>query len=482
MHFLSVLPDTQIPEVGDVAIAITTPFDELHPVVDTLYCAISNPLVEIVQNGIPPTLECLDEGDMMQMVMKSILFCALLGLLTAVVIAAEYYASPAVGGNGRSQNSPFRIAPKDEKKEAIMENMDSDNKDKNQSVTGSARHYNWKSIGEYGCYGVPDGHQDPNNPDVYIIIWQRYTDRPAGHQVEDVKFAIYNARTSTFSSERYVFDPRNMTIMQGHPCWGYSHGKYRIFYCQKSEQGDFVAEVTADNWSDFQKYEVSNSEPVVTPDLGGRPFQVFLPLDDSTAWLFYLDWWRKNPDVLIYTTYDKDKGWGKREHSIPTSTFVEKYKWMALGSALKVGNDIVLYASVCRGSEYAGRGYRLKTSDRGKTWTTDELVVSGISEPFKKSPDGQLWTRVVRKGDTYYLSSQSDTSHRWLAKGKDGVHFNLVADFGERRSLNNVMINIEGTRDILLVYANYPTNLGTTEAPGVEKDIEYLIYDTGESD
>jgi len=366
----------------------------------------------------------------------------------------------------------------------IAENVVSNkitSKGTSQPVTDPAKQYNWKAIGKYGCYGVPDVHQDPNNPDVYIIIWQRYTDRPAGHKVEDVKFAIYNAKNRTFSPERYVFDPRNMTIMQGHPCWGYSHGKYRIFYCQRSEQGNFVVEVTADNWSDFQEYEVSNNEPVVTPELGGRPFAVFLPVDDSTAWLFYLDWWRKKPDILSYTIYEKDKGWDKGEHSIPTGTLIGKHK-LALGSALKEGSDVVLYGSVCRGSECAGSGYRFKTSDRGKTWVADELVVSGISEPFKKSPDGQLWTRVVKKGDTYYLSSQSNASHRWLAKGKDGVHFNLVADFGNRRSLNNVMVDVEGTRDILLVYANYPTSLETTEASGVEKDIECLIYDTGKSD
>jgi len=26
--------------------------------------------------------------------------------------------------------------------------------------------------------------------------------------------------------------------MQGHPCWGYSHAKHRVFYCQKSGEGD----------------------------------------------------------------------------------------------------------------------------------------------------------------------------------------------------------------------------------------------------
>jgi len=43
--------------------------------------------------------------------------------------------------------------------------------------------YEWKSIGAYGCYGLPDAHQDPSNPDNYIITWQRYAYRPpAGNQ------------------------------------------------------------------------------------------------------------------------------------------------------------------------------------------------------------------------------------------------------------------------------------------------------------
>ena len=66
----------------------------------------------------------------------------------------------------------------------------------------------------------------------------------------------------------------------------------------------------------------------------------------------------------------------------------------------------------------------------------------------------RLIVRVVRKGSEYYLSSQSQACHRWLAKGEDGVHFDLVADFGERPSLANAMVDIEGTNDILLIYAS----------------------------
>jgi len=253
--------------------------------------------------------------------------------------------------------------------------------------------YEWKSIGVYGCYGLPDAHQDANNPDNYIITWQRYAHRPAEHQVEDVKFATYNARTKTFSEERYVFEPREMTIMQGHPCWEYSQGKYRLFYCQKSDKGDFIAEVTADNWSDFQKYVVSNNEPVVTPDLGGRPHMVFLPVDDSTAWLFYLSW--RSTDTLSYTIFHEDSGWDKITHPIPTSTLVGSGKH-TMGSALKEGGDIVLYSHVGSG-ENTGNAYRFKTGDRGKTWTVEQLSVSGIAEAFKRNIDGQLFTRVVRK-------------------------------------------------------------------------------------
>ena len=339
-----------------------------------------------------------------------------------------------------------------------------------RSVPKTAK-YEWKSIGVYGCYGLPDAHQNPSNPHEYIITWQRYAYRPAGHQVEDVKFATYNAKTKTFSPEKHVFDPRDMTIMQGHPCWGYSHGKYRLFYCQKSDQGDFIAEVTADNWSDFQKHVASNSEPVVTPKLGGRPHMVFLPVDNATAWLFYLDWWEPTPDTIFYSIFHKDSGWDKIAHPIPTSTLVGSGNH-TMGSALKEGSDIVLYSHVGKG-ENTGNAYRFKTADRGETWAVEQLSVSGMAEPFKRNIDGQLFTRVVRKDRTYYLSSQSHASHRWLARSDDGVHFELVADFGERRSLGNAMVSIEGTSNVLLIYAS---------CVGEEKHIDCLVYDTGEGD
>jgi len=331
-----------------------------------------------------------------------------------------------------------------------------------------AQTHEWKSIGKYGCYGLPDARQDPHNPDNYIIIWQRYADRPAGHTVEDVKFATYNAKTKTFSRERYAFDPGKMTIMQGHPCWGYSHGKCRVFYCQKSAQGDFIAEVTADKWSDLQSYAVSNNESVVTPDLQRRPHMEFLPGDNSSpAWFFYT--MNNRPSRISYSVFHGNSGWEKTAGSIPTSTLVGTGKQL-MGSAMREGDNVVLYSSVPNGDN-AGKAYRFRTNDLGKTWTADQLSVSGIDQPFKYNIDGQLFTRVVKKGNTYYMSSQSHSSHRWLAKSDDGVNFNLVKDFGKRRSLGNAMVNIEGTNDILLIYASY------VDGKKENKNIECLVYE-----
>lgn len=343
--------------------------------------------------------------------------------------------------------------------------------------TPKTAQYEWQNIGVYGCWGLPDAHQDPDNPDSYIITWQRYAYRPAERQVMDVKFSTYKAKTKTFSPETYVFDTRDVAIIQGHPCWGYSHGKYRAFYCQKSDQGDFIAEVTADNWPDFQKYVVSDNEPVVTPDLHSRPHMVFQRVDDCTAWLFYITRPLQQPR-LGYSIFDKDKGWDRMHHLIPTDTLVGPMnKGSDLGSALKEGDDVVLYASVDRG-ENACSAYRFNTSDEGETWTAAQLSVSGMDDAFKHRG---LFVRVVKKGCTYYLSSQSRASHRWLARSDNGVDFELVADFGERRSLGNEMVNIEGTSDILLIYANDPgPDRDRTQTPRIGEQIECLVYDTGE--
>ncbi|MDY7009952.1 MAG: hypothetical protein SVV80_04285 [Planctomycetota bacterium] len=355
------------------------------------------------------------------------------------------------------------------------------------SMAASARRYDWKAIGVFGCHGVLDAHPDPNNPDKYIIIWQRYAPSMVKDKgpktVENVRFSIYDARTKTFSPAADVFDVRNMTIYQGHPCWGYSHGKYRVFYCQRSGKSNHIAEVTASSWADLQKYPVSNTEPVVTPDLGGRPMSGFLAVDDSTAWLFCegVSAEKKNLDSLSYFIFHKDKGWDGVKHDIPTKKLIGRGDHL-MGTAMVVGGDIVLYSSVGVG-EKAGNAYRFRTSDRGGTWTAERLTVSGVEDPFKRDIDTQLFTTVVRKGRWCYLCSQSHSSHRWLARGTDGVHFKLVVDFGKRRSLSNTMVNIKGTRDILLVYADYPYMASSrTCYPGIKKTIEYVIYDTGESD
>ena len=324
----------------------------------------------------------------------------------------------------------------------------------------------WQVIGKYGCYGLPDTHRDPLDPDRYLITWQRYADRPAGHTVEDVKFATYDARTRAFGPEQYLFDPAKMTIMQGHPCWGYSHGKYRVFYCQKSAEGDFIAEVAAERWSDFQSYAVSNSELVVTVDLQRRPHMAFLPGDGSSpGWLFYTT--NNRPDRISYSLLTAS-GWDKTAGSIPTSKLVGTGKQL-MGSPLREGNAVMLYSSVPQG-ENAGKAYRFVTTNHGKTWRADPLSVSDIDEPFKYGIDGQLFTRVVKKKGAYYLSSQNHASHRWLAKSSDGLNFTLVKDFGRRRSLGNAMVDIEGTNDLLLIYASY------VDGKKEHKDIECLIY------
>ncbi len=345
----------------------------------------------------------------------------------------------------------------------------------------------WKTIGVFGCHGVLDAHPDPDRRGKYIITWQRYAPSMVKGRgpktVENVRFSTYDARTKTFTPAANVFDARNMTIYQGHPCWGYSHGKYRVFYCQRSGKSNHIAEVTADKWSDFQKYPVANKEPVATIDLGGRPMSAFLAVDDSTAWLFCegISAGKRNHDSLSYSIFTKGKGWDKVKHDIPTKKLVGRGDHL-MGTAMMEGNDIVLYSPVGMG-EKTGNAYRFKTTDRGRTWSAEQLKVEGIADPFKRDIDTQLFTIVVKKGRWYYLSCQSHSSHRWLARGTDGVNFKLVADFGKRRSLSNTMVNIKGTRDILLVYANYPDpNTKKTCTTGIKKTIEYLIYDTGESD
>ena len=390
-------------------------------------------------------------------------------LLAVLVVVSSLILGIVAGAQDDRQGAGIpAVGPRGEILEESGELNQSRKGNIHRRDTDSGHKYEWKTVGVFGCYGLPDAHQDPKNPDRYIITWQRYISIPPENQVENVKFTIYNARTRTFSPEKYAFEPCSAAIMQAHPCWGYSHGKYRVFCCQKNDQSAFIAEVTTGNWSVFQRYRISKNETVAMSNLAECPHMVFLPVDKSTAWLFFLNWWNQQADTLFYTIFHADSGWDRIAHPIPTSTLVGHGKH-TMGTALKEGSDIVLYSHVGSG-ENTGNAYRFKTGDRGKTWTVEQLSVSGIAEPFKCNIDGQLFTRVVKKGHTYYLSSQSQASHRWLARSDDGVRFELVADFGKRRSLGNEMVNIEGTRDVLLIYAS---------CIGGDKHIECLVYDTG---
>ncbi|MCK4626087.1 MAG: hypothetical protein KAV00_12295 [Phycisphaerae bacterium] len=357
------------------------------------------------------------------------------------------------------------------------------------------KQYTWKTIGTFTCHGVLDAHPDPRNPDKYIITWQRalylYSKEGKRRSATTVRFSIYDAKAKTFSQAKcaFAFDFDKMGASQAHPCWGSSHGKYRVFYNRRGKKGSFLAEASADKWSDFQKYAIPKNERIATTSLGG-PMSAFLAVDDSTAWLFYeigpSNYERATPkekeeNGLAYSILHKDKGWDRIGHEVPTRTLAGRGTHI-MGTPMTEGDDIVIYSSVGAG-EKVGNAYRFRTSDRGKTWKAERLTVSGIDKPFKRDIDTQLFTTVIRKGKYYYMCSQSHTSHRWLARGTDGVHFKLVADFGQRRSLSNTMVNIKGTRNILLVYADYP-HMATSRTcyPGIKKNIEYIIYDTGESD
>ena len=138
--------------------------------------------------------------------------------------------------------------------------------------------HEWRTIGEYGCYGLPDAHRDPNDSDNYLITWQRYAERRRrGTRQRTSSSRFTTPRRSSSAPSVTCSIPSEMTIYQGHPCWGYSQGEYRVFYCQKSARGDYIAQVSADEWLDFRSYVVSNNEPVITPDLGARPHLAFLP-------------------------------------------------------------------------------------------------------------------------------------------------------------------------------------------------------------
>ena len=315
----------------------------------------------------------------------------------------------------------------------------------------------WVSIGSHGCWGLPEVSQDPGNPTSYIVTWQRYREG-TDEKVMDVKYSVYNSTDRSCSDEAYVFDHSHLTHLQAHPCWGYWGGEYRMFYCEceRHVPSGKAVEVRSARWSDFQKYAVSDTEKAVTPELGFHPHLQFLPVTESNAWLFYTNYnWE---DRLLYSICDRHSGWDKIAHPIPTSRLVGDATF-TMGSAFMEGDDIVIYSSACEGpmkkrTEHDGTAYRFRSNNSGDAWTAEELIVTGIEEPFKKSYGGELFVRVIKHKGRYFLSSQSNASHRYLAAGSDGIHFKVIADLGERPSLGNAMAGIEGTNEILLVYAD----------------------------
>ena len=50
-----------IPEIGDIPVSISTPFYELHLVVDAFHWSISDTLMEVVENWFPPVFQSPDE-------------------------------------------------------------------------------------------------------------------------------------------------------------------------------------------------------------------------------------------------------------------------------------------------------------------------------------------------------------------------------------------------------------------------------------
>lgn len=313
----------------------------------------------------------------------------------------------------------------------------------------------WVSIGSHGCWGLPDISQDPRNPTSYIVTWQKYRDG-TNEQVMDVKYSIYNSQDKSFSNEAYVFNHNNLTHLQAHPCWGYWRGEYRIFYCecQRHNPNGRAVEVKAARWPDFQKYTVSDNEKAVTLELGFHPHFQFMPVNESNAWLFYTIGNRE--DKISYSICDSHDGWDRSVQPIPTSKLVGE-EALTMGSAFLEGNDILIYSSTYelqmkKRTEKHGVAYRFRFNGNGDAWTAEEVIVSGIHEPFTRS--GELFVRVIKTKSKYLLSSQSNESHRYLAEGNDGLHFKVIRDFGERPSLGNAMVSIEGTNEILLVYAH----------------------------
>ena len=117
--------------------------------------------------------------------------------------------------------------------------------------------------------------------------------------------------------------------------------------------------------------------------------------------------------------------------------------------------------------------WRFRCPRGADRWTAEKLTVTGSAEPFQKA--GMFFVRVIRMASKYYLSAQSNRSHRYLAVGDDGLHFDVIRDSGERPSMGNTMIGLDTAKAILLVYAD-ATN-GTTKLGG---KVECLLAPVGE--
>jgi hypothetical protein len=332
----------------------------------------------------------------------------------------------------------------------------------------------WVTIGEHGCWGMPEITPTPGVPNSLLITWQRY--RNEAETLMDVKYATLDLRSKKFTPENYLMDPKPVQILQAHPAVAFWHGGWRLFYCEclHGDPRGRIVEISAARWHDFHQ-QLSCTENTVTSELGFHSHVQFLPLTDSCACLFYTT--GNRADKIGYSNIQPDGKWNPEPHPVPTGRLVGVEK-LTLGSTFLEGSDVVLYSSTYeidpnRQNNLHGIAWRFRCQQDTSQWTADKLTVTGIDEPFQKA--GMFFVRVVKMGGTYYLSAQSNRSHRYLAAGKDGLHFKVIRDFGERPALGNAMIGLDAQKAILLVYAD--ASNGLTKLGG---RVECLLVPVGE--
>ena len=332
----------------------------------------------------------------------------------------------------------------------------------------------WVTIGEHGCWGMPDITPTPGDPNSLLITWQRY--RNEAETLMDVKYAALDLRSKKFTPEAYLMDPEPVRVLQAHPTVAFWHGGWRLFFCEclHGDPKGHIVEVSAPRWQDFHQHSVI-TEKAVTPELNFHSHVQFLALANLGAWLFYTT--GNRADKISYSRLQPDGQWDPEPHPVPTERLVGAEK-LTLGSTFLEGDDVVLYSSSYeidprRQNDRHGFAWRFRCQQDTSRWTADKLTVTGIDEPFQKA--GMFFVRVVKMGGTYYLSAQSNRSHRYLAAGKDGLHFKVIRDFGERPALGNAMIGLDAQKSILLVYAD-ATN-GLAKLGG---GVECLLVPVGE--